>query len=89
MAEPSKERDGASLVAGLAGISRPEALVLWEKVRANQERLAACPYHEFEPEADGDGPGSSVFARYACARCGGTVDRSAYHWHEAGRRPRP
>lgn len=66
---------------------RATAQTILAEVRANHAKLNACLYHEFEL-IYGYKP-TDFKRRYACVHCGGTIDGSAYYWHEQGRRPSP
>jgi hypothetical protein len=79
--------DSVDTLSAATGLSRGTMLELWANAKANQQRLSACLWHDFEPA-----PGARlVFGqpdRYRCKHCAGEVDRHAYHWHEQGRRTR-
>lgn len=76
--------DGAAALGELSGLGRPAMVEIWEQVKANQAKLVACPWHEFEPVLP-----LATKPRYRCLHCGGEVDAIRYHWHEQGRRARP
>lgn len=87
---PDGTYDGVGVMADLTGLSRQSVVDIAAQVRANSERLAACPYHEFSPIVPStDTPRAAMRPRYRCIECGGEVDANAYHWHQQGRRPDP
>jgi hypothetical protein len=53
------------------------------EVKANSERLAACPRpHDFvDDPADA---GKPLFKRQVCTKCGGSVDGSSASWYRDG-----
>lgn len=81
---PDGTYDGAGVLAELSGMERTEVVAMWEKVRQNQAKLSACPYHEFLPVLP-----LATRSRFRCRHCDGEVDSSAYIWHERGRNSRP
>lgn len=80
---PDGTYNGVGVMSDLSGMPRSEVLAIWGQVKANQAKLNACPYHEFDPILP-----LATKPRYRCNHCGGEVDASAYHWHEQGRRAR-
>lgn len=82
---PNGTYNGPSVMAEITGLPREEIVAIAEQVKANSQRLRACPWHEFE-ELITAPPGRG---RYRCRHCQGEVDASAYHWHQQGRRPMP
>lgn len=82
---PDGTYNGVGVMSELSGIPRHEVLSIWEQVKANQYKLSACPWHDFEPIL----PLVKTGQKYRCKHCGGEVNASAYHWHEQGRRARP
>lgn len=79
--------DSLDTLSTATGLSRETMLVLVAQAKANQQRLDACAWHDFEPA-----PGAKLVfgqpGRYRCKHCGGEVDRHAFYWHEQERRPR-
>lgn len=77
--------DSLDTLSAATGLSRGTMLELAAWAKTNQQRLSACPWHDFEPL-----PGAKVVfgqpAKYRCKHCAGEIDRHAYHWHEQGRR---
>jgi len=73
-------------LAKVTGLPRTEMVTLAEQVRANIQKLDSCAWHEFAPLPDASNP---TRQKYRCLRCGGDIDRTAYRWHEIGRRPAP
>lgn len=87
---PNGTYDGAGVMADLTGLSRQSVVELAEQVKANSERLAGCPYHEFAPIASPAGHAQPApRQRYRCIECGGEVSRTEWYWHEQGRRSAP
>lgn len=84
---PDGTYDGIGVMASLTGLVRGTALSIAAHVTANQARLNACGWHEFEPIPGSELPGNS-HKRYRCRNCGGEVDAAIYYWHEQGRRAR-
>lgn len=69
--------DGLAAVSAAAGITRTEALGLWEEVKANSATLAKCSRHDFpEPQP--------MQRRITCRACGGWADTSAVIWYQRG-----
>ena len=82
--------DGAGVMADLTGLSRQSMVDLAAEVKANSERLSACPYHEFAPVQMAPGvPMTPLRQRYRCIECGGEIDRHAWYWFQQGRRAAP
>lgn len=88
---PNGTYNGPSVMAEITGLPRDEIVAIAEQVKANSQRLRACPWHEFEriPRPDDNGQQARLGDRYRCRHCQGEVDASAYHWHQQGRRPMP
>ena len=87
---PDGTYDGAGVMAGLTGLSRQSMVDLAAEVKANSERLSACPYHEFAPVQMAPGvPMATMRQRYRCIECGGEIDRHAWYWFQQGRRAAP
>ncbi|MBP6801676.1 MAG: hypothetical protein KA128_11120 [Zoogloea sp.] len=82
---PDGTYDGAGVMADLTGLSRQSMADLAAEVKANSERLSACPYHEFAPVQ----PMAPLRQRYRCIECGGEIDRHAWYWFQQGRRAAP
>ncbi len=80
---PNGTYDGPGVMSEITGLGRDEVLAIAEQVKANNAKLNACPWHEFEEEQTTE----AHKQRYRCRHCGGTVDAVAYRWHERGRRP--
>lgn len=70
--------DSLDKICNATGIPRAEAISLWDEVKANSARLAACQRHEFQPLQP------VISRRYQCAKCGGLVDSSAALWYGRG-----
>lgn len=89
---PNGTYDGIGVMSEVTGLPRDEIRALAEQVKANHQKLAGCPWHEFEriqrPD-DGAVLQARLGDRYRCIHCDGEVDASAYHWHQQGRRPMP
>lgn len=85
--KPDGSYNGVTALAELTGLGQTDILSIAKAVRANVQRLGACPYHEFEPIPDGQ----ATFRTHAyrCIHCKGEIDRVAYAWHQDGRRPKP
>ncbi len=82
-----KEKNGLQKLAELTGQSEDSIMASVLRVKENLRKLNSCSYHEFSLM-----PGfkeTDFKRRYSCRHCGGTVDESAYSWHEKGRRERP
>lgn len=82
---PNGNYDGVGVMSEVTGLARSEIEAIAAEVKANHAKLASCPWHEFERLITAP-PGRE---RYGCRHCRGTIDASAYHWHEQGRRPQP
>jgi hypothetical protein len=60
------------------GLPRAELMAIWEKVKANQARLNACPGpHDFRSI-----PGNE--RRQRCATCGGELDLCNVLYYQEG-----
>lgn len=79
--------DGADALGKLTGIGCEAMKDLWERVKANQAKLDACPRHEFEILSQDGKIVARTQDRYRCIHCGGEIDSHAHYWHEQGRRP--
>ena len=55
-----------------------DAKGIWEKVKANSEKLRACKRHRFPA-----GP-INLGQRHTCLDCGGEIDGYALHWYIDG-----
>lgn len=77
--------NGVTLMAEMTGLPVDEIGAIAEQVKANQTKLSACAYHEFERLITAP-PGREV---YGCKHCRGTVDAIRYRWHEQGRKAKP
>lgn len=87
---PDGTYDGVGVMADLTRLSRTSMADLAAEVKANAERLNACPYHEFAPVQMAPGvPMAPLRQRYRCIECGGEIDRHAWYWFEQGRRKQP
>lgn len=53
---------------------------LMQAVKANHAKLDACPGHDFVQTPDS----RPLRSRFACSRCGGTVDGVAWLWYQRG-----
>lgn len=51
---------------------------IFEKVKANQAKLAICNKHNFQRMYE------KVFSKYQCTKCGGTVDGINAIWYIRG-----
>lgn len=74
--------DSLQTLCDATGVSRSSMLVLWEEVKANQAKLAACARHDFialEPER-------RLGGKFRCTSCGGEADSHAVHWYRDGLR---
>lgn len=82
--------NGVSALSDYTGLPQEEVKSIFNEVQANNAKLNACPYHEFEknPDPDADRP-INRHRRYICIHCGGTVTDTMHRWHELGRRPKP
>lgn len=77
-----KRVDGARELARVSGLNRSDVLAIWEEVKANTQKLEACPGpHEFTQDDD---PSREVFKRWRCAKCGGVVNVEGKLWYERG-----
>lgn len=78
--------NGVSALSEFTGLGQGEVQAIFQQVKANNAKLEACQYHEFELHEQGP-----VFSRwkYRCVHCGGVINGSDYRWHEIGRRPKP
>lgn len=83
---PDGTYDGAGVMSELSGMQRSEVLARWEQVKANQAKLDACPWHEFERYGVDASSKTVLRQKYRCKHCLGEIDHIAYHWHEQGRR---
>lgn len=79
---PDGTYNGVGVMADLTGLSRKTIQEIAEEAKANQARLASCPYHDFSPIL----PRRTLGQKYRCIECGGEVDAHAYHWFQEGRR---
>lgn len=61
-------------------MNRVEMNTLWEKVRENSRKLAACKLHKFEPMPIK----SFLGAKHTCLVCGGTIDNPSLGQYIAG-----
>lgn len=87
---PDGTYDGVGVMADLTGLSCAPMAALAAEVKANSERLNACPYHEFAPIQMAPGvPMAPLRQRYRCIECCGEIDRHAWYWFEQGRRAPP
>lgn len=86
---PDGTYDGAGVMSEMTGLGRGDVLGILEQVKANNAKLNACPWHEFEQSAQTAPLRSLTHQKYVCRHCGGEIDASAYYWHEQGRRARP
>ena len=78
--------NGIGVLGELSGLGANEVARIAGEVKANQEKLNGCQYHEFELHEQG--PIVSRW-KYRCKHCGGTINGQQHHWHELGRRPKP
>lgn len=85
---PNGTYNGVTLMAELTGLGQDEIRAIAEQVKANQAKLDACPWHEFERSTATGMLRSVTHQRYVCRNCGGEVDHHAHYWHELGRRQR-
>lgn len=82
----SEQKNGLEKLAELTGVSRDTMMAVAQQVKENHRKLNSCSYHEFELM-----PGfteTDLKRKYACQHCAGTIDGSAYFWHEKGRQPK-
>lgn len=86
---PDGTYDGAGVLSEVSGLSREMVKELWEEVQANNAKLNACLYHEFEQSPKTAMLRSLTHQKYICKHCGGEVNYHAYLWHQTGRRARP
>lgn len=81
-----QKQNGLQKLAGAIGVSDETMTAIALQVKENHRKLNSCNYHEFSLMA---GFTETDFKRkYVCRHCAGTVDGSAYFWHEQGRRAR-
>ncbi|SMP80999.1 hypothetical protein SAMN02744783_04780 [Serratia sp. CC22-02] len=76
--------NGLDIIGKAVGLSGSEMRKIATEVKANQDRLNSCLYHEFREEP---ATNESERKKYRCQHCQGTISSSSYFWHEIGRRP--
>lgn len=53
--------------------------IIWEEIKANQERLDGCKRHHFPTLPDTAAIPTALGLKLQCSKCGGTIDaRMAY-----------
>lgn len=62
-----KRYDGAEVLSRLSGLSKPDIMSIWDEVKANKEKLKACPQHRF------DALEVKIGQKIVCLECGGTM----------------
>ncbi|HHQ6598070.1 TPA: hypothetical protein ACSTLU_004375 [Serratia fonticola] len=81
-----EKKNGLDVLAELTGISGEVMRSIATSVKANVDKLNACPYHEFKEDTASD---PAHRRQYRCIHCDGTINQSQYTWHEKGRRAKP
>ncbi|WP_337049754.1 hypothetical protein [Serratia fonticola] len=77
--------NGASFLSELTGVPEGEVKSLFQQVQANQMKLEACQYHEFEQSPKTSSLRSITHQKYVCCNCGGEISHQLWRWHEIGR----
>lgn len=70
----------------VGGFSPQEWASILAEVKANQERLSACSWHDFELH---EAKVLTSRSKFRCKHCEGIINGEQYRWHELGRRPQP
>lgn len=78
--------NGVGVLGELSGLGAEEVARIAGEVKANQDLLNACPWHDFELHEQA---ALLTRSKYRCKHCGGIVNGNHYRWHELGRRPKP
>jgi hypothetical protein len=66
----------------VSGVPKAEINEIWQKVKANSERLRSCVRpHDFSEVTRLVG---TIPREYRCTRCGGTVDSINRSWYVEG-----
>lgn len=83
MTEPNKNATSlVDVMADITGLPREEVASIADQVKANQAKLKGCKWHDFELMDSAP----KYRTEYKCKHCLGTIDVSAYRWHEVGRK---
>lgn len=78
--------NGIGVLGELSGLGADEVARIAGDVKANQDKLNGCQYHEFELHEEA---ALITLSKFRCKHCGGIINGSDYRWHELGRRPKP
>lgn len=84
---PDGTWNGVGVLSELTGVSRDEVEAAFNEVKANNQTLSQCDYHEFTLNPDLANPDSPVnrSKRHKCKNCGGVVSEVMWRWFEIGR----
>lgn len=84
---PDGTYNGVGVLSELTGVSKEDVLITFETIKANNQRLESCQYHEFTINPDLSNPDSPIVRhlKYKCIHCGGTVNPVMWRWFEIGR----
>lgn len=81
MSDEKKSPTVLDALSGVSGISRPEILAIAEKVKANGERLHACPGpHDLEDIT----PEKPIGKTFRCKKCEGELRGTDALWYRDG-----
>ena len=78
--------NGVTALSELTGLPADEIARMAGEVKANQDKMNGCPYHEFELHEQNQ---LLTRSKFRCIHCGGIITGQQYRWHELGRRPKP
>lgn len=77
--------NGVGALSEISGLSKDEVVSIFDQVQANNRKLEACVYHEFEQSQKTSMLRSITHQKYVCKNCGGEVSHQQWRWHEIGR----
>lgn len=82
--EKTKTYDGRGVLAKVSGLKPEVVNEIWEAVKANTFRLAACAGpHRFQAIID-DPKRPEFYRKMRCSKCAGELDRVQAHWYNRG-----
>jgi hypothetical protein len=78
--------NGVGVLSELSGLDAAAIASIAGEVKANQERLSTCAWHDFELH---EAKALTSRSKFRCKHCEGVINGEQYRWHELGRRPQP
>ena len=74
-----KKHNALEVLGKVSGLGTEEAKRIFEEVKANHARLAACERHDFEPI-----DAAKRRSPHRCRRCGGELNALNVSWYNRG-----